>query len=228
MLAKYWKKIGMLILINPDNPSGNYICKNDVLRLAKWADNNDITLIVDESFVDFEDIEENPSFLNQEILTNYPNLIIVKSISKSFGVPGLRLGILASNNLKLVDYIKKDVAIWNINSFGEFYLQICEKYKSDYENGIVKFKRSRDKLEKELNSIKNLRVIPSQANYFMCEVFGEINSSKLSEILLNEYDILIKDLSSKIGCDGKSYIRLAVHDEKDNSVLINALKEILG
>ena len=222
------KNIGMLILINPDNPSGNYICKNDVLRLAKWADNNDITLIVDESFVDFEDIEENPSFLNQEILTNYPNLIIVKSISKSFGVPGLRLGILASNNLKLVDYIKKDVAIWNINSFGEFYLQICEKYKSDYENGIVKFKRSRDKLEKELNSIKNLRVIPSQANYFMCEVFGEINSSKLSEILLNEYDILIKDLSSKIGCDGKSYIRLAVHDEKDNSVLINALKEILG
>lgn len=127
-----------------------------------------------------------------------------------------------------MDYIKKDVAIWNINSFGEFYLQICEKYKSDYENGIVKFKRSRDKLEKELNSIKNLRVIPSQANYFMCEVFGEINSSKLSEILLNEYDILIKDLSSKIGCDGKSYIRLAVHDEKDNSVLINALKEILG
>lgn len=166
------KDIKMLILINPDNPSGNYIYKQDSLKLASWAEDKGITLVIDESFIDFEDLEENPSFINQEILTNYPNLIIVKSISKSFGVPGLRLGVLVSNNLKLIDYIKKDVAIWNINSFGEFYLQICEKYKSDYEEGIIKFKDSRNKLEKDLNSIKNLHVIPSQANYFMCRVSG--------------------------------------------------------
>ena len=222
------KDIKMLILINPDNPSGNYIYKRDLLNLASWAEDNGITLVIDESFIDFADLEENPSFINQEILTNYPNLIIVKSISKSFGVPGLRLGVLVSNNLKLIDYIKKDVAIWNINSFAEFYLQIFEKYKSDYEEGIVKFKDSRNKLEKELNSIKNLHVIPSQANYFMCGVSGEISGSKLTEILLNDYNILIKDLSSKNGCNGKSYVRLAVRDEKDNSALIFALKKILN
>ncbi|WP_299524038.1 aminotransferase class I/II-fold pyridoxal phosphate-dependent enzyme [uncultured Methanobrevibacter sp.] len=221
------KDIKMLILINPDNPSGNYIYKNDSLKLATWAENNGITLVIDESFIDFEDVEENPSFLDQKILKEYPNLIIVKSISKSFGVPGLRLGVLASNNLELIKYIKKDVAIWNINSFGEFYLQIFEKYKSDYEEGIIKFKQSRNKLEKDLGSIKNLRVIPSQANYLMCEVQGEISSTDLTEILLNKYDILIKDLFSKNGCYGKSYVRLAVRDEKDNSALFEALKEIL-
>ena len=139
----------------------------------------------------------------------------------------MRLGILASSDVELIDYIKGDLSIWNINSFGEFYLQIFEKYQFDYEMGLHKFKQARDKYVKELGKIDKLNVIPSQANYVMCEVLGDINSYELTNILLNDYKLLIKDLSSKKGCKGKSYIRLAVRDEEDNAKLVNALKEVL-
>ncbi len=221
------KDISMLVLINPDNPSGNYILKKDILDLIKWADEKDILLVVDESFMDFSDVEENPTFLVQSILDENPNLIVVKSISKSFGVPGLRLGVLASSDIDLIEYIKNDLSIWNINSFAEYYLQIFEKYKFDYELGLDKFKIAREKFVDALKSIDNLRVLPSQANYVMCEVSGEINSYELTKILLNDYNLFIKDLSDKKGCNGKSYIRIAVRDEKDNSLLVNALKTIL-
>ena len=82
-------------MVNPDNPSGNYIPKNDMLRMISWARDKGIKIIIDESFVDFSD-EINSSLIDQEILNQYPNLYVIKSISKSYGVPGLRLGVLAS------------------------------------------------------------------------------------------------------------------------------------
>lgn len=222
------KQIDMLVLINPDNPSGNYLFNDDVYNLIEWSKNNHIALVIDESFIDFVDKEPDATFLNQELLDENKHVIVVKSISKSFGVPGLRLGILASGDDDIIEYIKKDLSIWNINSFGEFYLQIFEKYKSDYELGLDKFKQARKKYINDLKTIEKLNVIPSQANYVMCEVLGDINSYDLTNILLNDYNLLIKDLSSKKGCNGKSYIRLAVRDEKDNSLLVKALKEILN
>ena len=220
------KDISTLLLINPDNPSGNYICKDDVLKLARWAQNKNITFIVDESFVDFADKEESPTLLEDYILNDYPELIIVKSISKSFGVPGLRLGILASHNTKLISELKKDVAIWNINSFGEFYMQIFEKYKGDYTTAIEKFKEVRREYLEELSNVKNLRVVPTQANYVLCEILGDNTAYDITKILLDEYDVFIKDLSSKKGFNGQ-YIRVAVKRPEENRKLVEALKTIL-
>ena len=220
------KDISTLLLINPDNPSGNYICKDDVLKLARWAQNKNITFIVDESFVDFADKEESPTLLEDYILNDYPELIIVKSISKSFGVPGLRLGILASHNTKLISELKKDVAIWNINSFGEFYMQIFEKYKGDYTTAIEKFKEVRREYLEELSNVKNLRVVPTQANYVLCEILGDNTAYDITKRLLDEYDIFIKDLSSKKGFNGQ-YIRIAVKRPEENRKLVEALKTIL-
>ena len=220
------KDIDVLLLINPDNPSGNYICKENSLKLAKWCQEQGITLILDESFIDFA-TEENSTFFSEQILAQYPNLILMKSISKSFGVPGLRLGVLASSDSELMQTIKSDVSIWNINSFAEFYLQIFEKYQDDFDKGIKKYQEVRDKFTNDLNSIENVRAIPSQANYVMCEILGDIGSRKLAEILLNDYNLIIKDLSNKKGCGGKSYIRLAVRDENDNDILVEAMKDVL-
>ena len=222
------KDIQLLVLINPDNPSGNYIEKEDVLRLADWAREKGIRFIVDESFVDFADVKDSATLLQKDILEKYDNLVVVKSISKSFGVPGLRLGILASNDLKLIDKIKKDVAIWNINSFAEFYLQIFEKYKSNYEEALGKFKEARAQFVKDLSEIQNLRVIPSQANYLMCELTGGMTSRELAVVLLNDYNMLIKDLSPKNGFEGKSYIRIAVKRPEENQRLGQAMKTIFG
>lgn len=221
------KDIGTLVLINPDTPSGNYIEKTDVLRMADWAKQKGILFVVDESFVDFAKTEESPTLLTREILAAYPNLVVVKSISKSFGVPGLRLGVLASGDAARVAAMKKDVAIWNINSFAEFYLQIFEKYKSNYEDALERFKTVRDMYVSALQAVPNLRVIPSQANYVMCELTGGVSSTELAETLLDKHNILIKDLSPKKGFDGKSYVRLAVKTPRENDLLVKALHTIL-
>ncbi len=220
------KDIEVLTLINPDNPSGNYIRREDVLKLSEWCEKKNIRFVVDESFVDFVDEEETTTLLDAEILKANPNLIVVKSISKSYGVPGLRLGVLASSDEELIAEMKKDVAIWNINSFAEFYLQIYEKYAKDYAKAIEKFKQTRAAYIKDLQALSGLRVLPTQANYVLCEVTSGVTSRKLAEDLLEE-NILIKDLSTKNGFDGKNYIRLAVRDEKDNAILVEALKRYL-
>ena len=220
------KDIEVLALINPDNPSGNYIRREDVLKLSEWCEKKNIRFVVDESFVDFVDEEETTTLLDAEILKANPNLIVVKSISKSYGVPGLRLGVLASSDEELIAEMKKDVAIWNINSFAEFYLQIYEKYAKDYAKAIEKFKQTRAAYIKDLQALSGLRVLPTQANYVRCEVTSGVTSRKLAEDLLEE-NILIKDLSTKKGFDGKNYIRLAVRDEKDNAILVEALKRYL-
>jgi len=219
--------IKALLLINPDNPSGNFISKSEIQRLAAWAQDKGIRLIVDESFVDFADAAETQSLLSEEILQRNRHLVIVKSISKSFGVPGLRLGIVASGDEDLIGFIKKDISIWNINSIAEFYLQICEKYRKEYSLALDRFKEVRKEFIEDLNYVPGLRVIPSQANFVMCELVNGYSAEKLSRTLLNEYNILVKDLSNKKGIIGQ-YIRLAVKTTEENNMLLTALRNILG
>lgn len=222
------KGIKHLLVINPDNPTGNFIETKEILNLAKWCKKRSIHLIVDESFVDFSENFENNSLLHDEILEEYPNVTVIKSISKSYGVPGLRLGILATSDKKQIDNIKKDVSIWNINSFGEYYMQIFGKYSKDYVIACKAFIQERERFQDEMKRIKGIRVIPSQANYFMIEITGNTTSDDLSKILLQKYNILIKSCNSKHGLENRNYIRIAVRSKEENNILIAALKEIIG
>ena len=215
--------ISSLLLVNPDNPSGNFIPKDELLILVDWAKKKNIRLIVDESFVDFAVDGLNSSLLHNDLLEMYSNLIVMKSISKSYGVPGLRLGVLATSDIELISWMKTDIAIWNINSFAEFYMQIFGKYESDYKMACAKFVAERSRFFKSLQEITFLRVIPSQANYFLCEVTNKYTSSELTRILLCENDILIKDCSTKKAFGGRSYVRIAVRGKEENDELIEAL-----
>lgn len=219
------KDIKNLIIINPDNPSGNYISKADLLRMVEWAKNEGIRIVIDESFVDFAD-EEDPTLLYTDILKANPHLFVMKSISKSYGVPGLRLGVLASGDEAVIAKMKKDVSIWNINSFGEFYMQIEEKYKKDYAEALVKIRAERRRFAGELAKIRGVRVIPSQANYIMVELDDSINPKELLKTLLIKYEILIKELTTKT--NGRNYLRLAVRCTEDNDKLLGALRTELG
>ncbi|MGW8113579.1 aminotransferase class I/II-fold pyridoxal phosphate-dependent enzyme [Caproicibacterium sp. NSD3] len=216
------KEISTLILINPDNPSGNLIPKKDLLRLLAWCKEKSICLLLDESFADFS--EQDASLLEQSLILANPNLFIMKSISKSYGVPGIRLGVFASGNKGLIASMKKDVAIWNINSFGEFFMQIEEKYQKDYAASLLKIKEARKKFVSQLSSIPELRVIPSEANYVMAEIVSQKwTAFSLTKELLCKNNILIKDLTQKVGI---RYIRIAVRNEKENQKLVDCLKEL--
>ena len=214
-----------ILLINPDNPSGNYIPVDDVIAMAAWCQSQNTRLIVDESFVDFSVGYEHNSLLNDTILEAYPQMVVMKSISKSYGVPGIRLGILCSADTALISKMKKMVSIWNINSFAEYFMQIFTKYENDYKRACEKFIAERDDFEMKLQQIGYLRVIPSQANYFLCEVLPQVSINSLVITLLKRYNILVRDCSTKEGLDGKQYMRIAVRNHQDNSKLLFALKE---
>ena len=218
--------IKTLLIVNPDNPSGNFISVADVLMLAEWCAARGIRFIVDESFVDFTRDYTNNSLLHNNILQAHPHMIVVKSISKSYGVPGLRLGIVASSDKELIAHVKKEVAIWNINSFGEFYMQIFSKYEKNYYEACEKFVKERERLANRLAEIPYLKVIPSQANYFLCAIIDRFTSHELTSLLLARFDILIKDCGTKKAFAGRNYVRIAVRNPNDNDTLVAALKQI--
>ena len=219
------KGLACLILINPDNPSGNLLSREELARIIAWAEAARIRLVIDESFADFAEPDLRQTLLSDSLLEAHPGLVVIKSISKSYGVPGLRLGILASGDETLVERLKKDVAIWNINSFGEFYLQVFEKYEKDYVMACEAFRTERERFGKALSEIPWLHVYPSQANYFLCRVVDRFSSHELALKLL-EHHILIKDCSTKKAFGGESFIRLAIRDPKDNNKLIACLKSL--
>lgn len=220
-----------VLLINPDNPSGHFFTKQEVIVLAEQLSSKNVKLILDESFVDFAEPEIRFTFIDEELISKHKNVIVIKSISKSYGVPGIRLGVLVSSDESLIEKIQKNTSIWNINSFAEFFLQIFDKYKKFYGSACDKIAEERGRFSSELSKIPGVKVYESQANYLLCKLSGEaekIGSLGLAEKLLDGYNILIKDLSSKKGFEKGQFIRLAVRNCQDNDRLIFALKEIFS
>lgn len=225
-LKEFSGDLGALILINPDNPSGHFLKNQEVLDLLDFLNSKNIVLVMDESFVDFAGEVFQYSMIRSDLLQKYKNLIVVKSISKSYGVPGIRLGVLACGNSELVTKIRKELSIWNINSFGEYFLQIIGKYKADYGKACKQICEERDRFFKELSTIRYLKVIPSKANYFLCNVTSKFTATELTGILLNKHGVFIKDCTGKIGFENKNYVRIAVRDYYDNNFIVKKLKEL--
>ena len=224
-LIKYFTEnpVENLVLIEPDNPTGYRMENVDIKKVLTWCRDQNVTVILDESFSDFAE-EENSSMLSEEILKQYEKLFIVKSISKSYGVPGLRIGILAGSDTRMIHTLKKEVSIWNMNSMAEFFMQILDKYKADYARSLVQLKEERKRFFGKLQCMDGLKVYPSSANYFMCELVNGMQSNVLAGKLLRE-NILIKDLTGKIG-NGRQFIRIAIRNSEENDKLLEALKKI--
>ena len=191
------------------------------MSLLDWAKDNNILLILDESFVDFA--SNSFTLLRTNLLDKYKNLCVIKSISKSYGIPGLRLGFLASGNLTITNKLKKDVSIWKINSFAEYYLQIAEKYRGGYSSALERIKETRASFYTKLSKIKELYTLPSSANYFMCRL-DKGKAIDLATYLLDRNNILIKVLTGKRGIDGE-WIRIAVRTEEENDLLVDAISK---
>ena len=138
-------------------------------------------------------------------------------------MPGLRLGVLASGDTELIRFLKKEIAIWNINSFAEFYMQIATKYEKDYKKALSKIKNERKRFYDELIKIPDIHVVPSQANYFLVRLKGNITARELTKKLLIEHNLLIKDLSKKLG--RTDCVRIAIRNKTDNDKLLMAMKE---
>lgn len=226
MLLSYKDKVDNLIVINPDNPSGNFISKEDIMEIIDEYSKNDKKIIIDESFIDFADEDIRYSLLSDNILEKYKNLYVIKSIGKSYGIGGLRLGVLCSSDYESLKIMKEKMPVWNINSIAEYFLQIFPIYKKDYEKSCSKISEERKFMIEALNKNDKIKVYNSQANYLMCEL-KESNSSDLTLYLLKNNNIFIKDLKNKKGFENKEMIRIAIKSHDDNIEIINAINSYL-
>lgn len=220
-LIKALEDADTLIVISPDNPSGSHLSFEEMIKLLNACKNLNKQIIFDESFIDFAD--ENYTLIEDAILKEYPNLIVIKSISKSYGVPGLRLGVLASGNEKIIKTINENLPVWNINSFAEYFLQIFNIYKKEYKKGCECIKEERKRFYNELKMIEELNVYPSEANYFMIKL-NRGKAEELAEYLLNDKKVLIKVLNGKNGFDNSEYIRIAIKNKDENDYIIDCFK----
>jgi len=219
------EKVDTIAVVNPDNPSGNFIPSAQLFDILEKFKANNKLVIIDESFVDFAEKGTDHSLTSEKILDKYPNLVVIRSIGKSYGVPGCRLGILVSSNTNLLKQIHEALPVWNISSFGEFFLQIFHRFEKDYRASLDNIISQREYLFNELNKIPFLRPIPSAANYILCEVLSPHNSTELSKMAIKK-GLLIKDCSDKSGFENTSFIRVTVRDKKDNDYFVDFIKNI--
>lgn len=218
------KEADILVLVNPDNPSGHFLGEAETKGLVDRLLAAGKRVIVDESFADFAESERRFTLLDEAYLAPRPGLVVIKSISKSYGVPGIRLGVLASGDTALVTAVRKLLPVWNINSLGEFFLQIADKYKADYRHACDRLAAERSRFAAALEATGRLSVYPSQANYLLCRLTDGTSSRDLATRLLDENRIFIKDLAGKEGFPaGGQFIRLAVRRTEENDRLVAAL-----
>lgn len=215
-----------VILVNPDNPTGSFIKYNDLIEIVEECCKKNINIVIDESFIDFAEESIRYTLIDSSILKKYSNLIVIKSISKSYGIPGLRLGVLASGNKSYISKINDIMAVWNINSLGEYFFQIINLYHNDYFQSCNKISLERKAFISALKEMPGITPFDSQANYILCKL--ETKSSKeVASKLLCDYNIFVKDLSDKNGFNQSNFLRLAVRSREDNEILINCLGRIL-
>ena len=223
---KICEEVDMLCVVSPDNPSGAMLTKEQALELAMYAKEKGTRLLLDESFIDFAESDKKYTLMNEEILTKYDNLIVIKSIGKSYGVAGLRLGVLASSDKQLLSTIRTNMQIWNINSFAEYYLQIYNLYAADYDAACEKIANERKRMIGRLNLINGIKPYESQANYIMIDL-GARSSYEFCVECLENHNMLIKDLSSKNFFRGSNFIRVAIKDRRENDIFLKTIEEML-
>ena len=209
-----------VLLVRPNNPTGNLISKAKMKYALEKLANLDVVL-VDESFIEFSTTKGNASIL--DLINDYKNLIIIKSLGKVYGVPGLRLGIAISGNINRMDALREQLSIWNINSLAQYFIELLKDYQKEFDESCAKVIRSTAKLYNELSELECLRPYPTEANFILCKLTNNMTSRELVTFLFENFGFLIRDCGTKPGLDSR-FIRIASRTDKENENLISAIK----
>jgi histidinol-phosphate/aromatic aminotransferase/cobyric acid decarboxylase-like protein/choline kinase len=215
------KGCDLVVIVNPNNPTGSLIDTKTIMDFA--SHNPKKTVIVDESFIEFAPC---PSVLSQLEKTPLENVIVIKSLSKSMGMPGLRLGYVYSRSLDFNSSIKECMPIWGLNSMAEFAMEIILKHRKSLSQSFTDTIRDREEFRKALAGVPCIEhVFPSAANFVLVSLKAPKSASRIAETLLSRHSIYVKDISHKFH-DGRAYLRFAVRLPGENSLLVKCLSEI--
>lgn len=210
----------VIIFVNPNNPTGSYIDTDYIYNFAK--DNPDKIIIVDESFIDFSSKISVFSKLQYQPLEN---VILVKSLSKSLGIPGLRLGFVFSSNLDFNQKVKDYLPIWNSNSFAEFFLEILLKHRESLDDSYRLTILDRNEFFEKCSHLPFVeKVYSSSANFLLLEFINNPKNKDLPSWLIKNCSIYIKNVSEKFD-NGNYFFRIAVRLPEENMRLIRSMNQ---
>ena len=217
-----------VVLINPNNPDGSYIKRNELEQILDnigWVKN----IIIDESFVHFA-YENGPSNIpyHHNLLDRYRNLIIIKSMSKDFGLAGLRLGYAIMSADKVSSLLRNGY-LWNSNGLAEYFVQLLadREFYQEYEKVRIDYLHSTEKFFSAVEAIPHMAVYPSRANFILVELLNGIKAKTLTAKLLFSHGIYVRNCNDKIGLDGE-FVRVAARSESENFKILTALTKVLN
>ena len=215
------------VVVNPNNPTSLAVPKTEVIRLTEQLAERDILLIVDESFIDFTEDTRSGSMAPE--IEQYRNLAIIKSLSKCYGIGGLRLGYLLTDDNQFADAVREEIPIWNINGFAEMFLRLAARYRKEFARSCELARKDRDALYRGLGTIVGLTAYRPDANFVLCRLpDGAMSGPELTRRLFIEDNILVKHCASKTMPEADRYVRIASRTEAENQALIEALRRIIG
>ena len=216
------RKLESLLVINPGNPTGQFIPLDEMLDFLHRARDLQL-LIVDESFIDFAG-DPVPSLL--PLADQFTNLLIVRSMSKHCGVPGLRLGYCYSANLYILNRLRRFVPTWNLNTLAQYFLSQLPANDAAYHQGRKRLIDDMHYLQENLRTVPNLEVYPTGANFVLFKIKNGMDATELQAKLLEEHGMYVRDCSNKLGMDS-FHIRVASQGRKNDARLVEALRTLL-
>ncbi len=216
------RKLACLLVINPGNPTGQFIPLEEMVEFLHRARDMEL-VIVDESFIDFAG-DPIPSLL--PLADQFTNLLIVRSMSKHCGVPGLRLGYCYSSNLYLLNRLRRFLPTWNLNTLAQYFLSLLPDGDAAYHEGRKRLIGDVKQLYDDLRTMPQLEVYPTGANFLLFKIQNGMTARELQMKLLVEHEMYVRDCSNKLGMDA-FHIRVASQGREKDKRLVEALRTLL-
>jgi histidinol-phosphate/aromatic aminotransferase/cobyric acid decarboxylase-like protein len=220
-------QIDALVLPNPNSPTGQKISPDDLLTILTKGRNLK-TVVIDESFIEFASVQREGIPTLRPFLDRFPQLIIMRSLGKDFGVCGLRLGLMATANAECLKEIRRFLPIWNISPLAEKFLRLCVQHQADYEKARVTCIEETQSLVRRLSAIKSLKVFETFSNFILFKIENDrFTSIQLRDYLLQQLGFYVRDCSRKLGLSDK-FIRVGTNLPEENQRLVDAVASFLS
>lgn len=213
------------IIVSPNNPTALSVPRDDVLRLASLLESHNCRLIVDESFIEFAQAGINASV--ETMVEKHNNLVVIKSMSKVFGVAGIRLGYLLSADRAFIKAVRASLPIWNINGLAEEFLRIVGRYRREFFASCELTRETCQQFYRDLSALPGIDVIEPDANFILCKLTNRaVSGPELARRIYVDHNILVKDCAAKSMPDADRYLRIASRTPAENQHLVAVLRAL--
>jgi histidinol-phosphate/aromatic aminotransferase/cobyric acid decarboxylase-like protein len=208
------------VVCNPNNPDGGLVPRRELVWFVDELHDLDL-VVVDESFIDFADADLYPSLVPDAPIR--PNLIVLKSLGKNFGLHGIRFGYLVANPA-LTEKVGKMLPKWNINSLAEAVVHMLPDHEADYRESLRRLAADRRQMYEALSRVPGLTVFPSQGNFLLVKLPSDWGGVELRDYLIGEHGVYVRECGNKLGMSSQ-FLRLVVRPPEDVDRLIEGLRE---